>query len=397
MREPVAIRELEIHVSYPKKRRETEGISMISYVELISIVIIALLYLAILPIQLVIFPCSYYSICDVLYSKSLKKALGAATSRFLFILLLSFLFHHLGTANCVIVSAIGLGSFLCSWPSIYQYRLFDFFHSRIKFIYFSSCLLSVVFSVTCAYFSLNTFLPMLLENKAVYLLENTGINILYQLFGLCIPVGVRSLIDHNEESSPYMDNNTFAADLCMTYRKMHFEHKFIENYSYEIKRAADKYSFSYLLLETIILLELINRKSWYQQKIEYLACRYWPSYVISNNCTLGLAQISVINAKSYYKMSPYQYILKMLDPVESIDLCAYYLNSLLEDYSNNEYSFKTGVAGDCLDNLSDNDCLSLFIASKYICGCNVSMKKFTLVYMTIISTCHPLEFVRFVG
>lgn len=46
---------------------------MVSYSELVYSVLIAFLYLLILPFQLVIFPNTYYSVRDIIYSKSLKK------------------------------------------------------------------------------------------------------------------------------------------------------------------------------------------------------------------------------------------------------------------------------------------------------------------------------------
>ena len=144
------------------------------------------------------------------------------------------------------------------------------------------------------------------------------------------------------------------------------------------------------------MLELINRKSWFQQKIEYLACRFLPSYVIKHNCTLGLAQISVENAKHYYKMNPRNFLMKMLDIDESIELCAYYLRSLMEKYTQG-YRTEDYQDTDCTTHLSTEQKLSLYIASEYICGCNISLRKFTLVYMTIIEDCEPEISLKKVG
>ena len=70
--------------------------------------------------------------------------------------------------------------------------------------------------------------------------DNTGFNIIIQLLGMCIPVGVRSVIEYCEKSNPYMDCKTFAADLCMTYRKIKFEGNFVKDYFYEIDRASER-------------------------------------------------------------------------------------------------------------------------------------------------------------
>jgi len=359
--------------------------------DLIRILIIAVLYLCILPFQLVIFPSTYYSVRDVIYSKNMKNAVGASASRFLFIFCVCLLFSKLGFAKWIILSGIGVGSFLCSWPSIYHYQLFRFFDHALKLLYFFSCIFSIAFSIACAWFSLDTVIPMIFFNKSFFLLENTGVSFLSQIAGLCIPVGFRDILERHEYTNPYMDEATFSADLCMTYRKMIFEQHFVDEYFHEIADAAEKYHIDYKLLETIILLERINRKTWYRQKIEYLACRFIPSYVIKRNCTLGLAQISVNTASEFFAKSPRRYLLDMLKDEVSIELCAYHLNRLLERYNRRWFS-RHDIGGEYnTGDLNATDQLSLYIASNYVCGCNVSLRKFTLVYMTIISQSDPLN------
>ena len=47
---------------------------------------------------------------------------------------------------------------------------------------------------------------------------------------------------------------------CMTYRKIKFEGNFGKDYFYEIDRASERNGIQRELLETVLMLELINRK-----------------------------------------------------------------------------------------------------------------------------------------
>lgn len=363
---------------------------MVSVYDLIKACVIAVLYLAIIPFQKVIFPTGYYSVREILYNKDVQKAWLTSLSRLLFIAALSSLAAYFGFDKWMIMLGIGLGSFLCVWPSIYQYNLFCFWEHKIKFLYLVSCLMSVVYAIACSWFALYTLLPILLNQKSFFLLENAALSLIIQFVIILLPQGLRGLINYHEEDDPYMDASTFAADLAMTCRKMRFERRFINNYSKEIEKEAEKYGMNDELLRTIILLELVNRRNWYVRAAEHLGCRLFPNFVIKKNCSLGIAQISVSIAKSYYQTSPNRFLLDMLKPEESIALCAYRINELLYDFAEEKADIDDVCEEYSLDNLSANDRLSLYIASQYICGCNVSLRKFVLVYMTLIAQTDPI-------
>lgn len=363
---------------------------MISVDSLARVLCIAAVYLLILPFQLVIFPSNYFSVRDIIFSQNLKKASLAAASRFAFVFFTSWLCNVVGCSRNEVLWGFGIGSFLCSWPSIYHYQLFAFFKHGIKFCYFVSCVLSVVFTVVCTWFSVDTLIPMLTQGKEFFLLDNSAFNFIMQIIGMCIPFSVRKLLDHTELSNPYIDSETYTADLIMTQRKMWFEQKFCDQYFYEINSAADKYEIDDKFLETIILLERINRKSWYMQVAERVVCKYFPQIAIRNNMTLGVAQISVSVAHEYYQQAPTRFLEKMLRPEESIELCAYYLRELIDRYKRsgweNSDEWIDGIVG-----IDRQQRASLYIASQYLCGCNLSLRKFALVYMTLIAPFDPLE------
>lgn len=363
---------------------------VIAIESMVRILSISMAYLLVLPFQLVIFPSNYFSVRDIIFSRNAKKALGAAASRFVFVFFLSWICHALTCTSKEILWGFGIGSFLCAWPSIYHYQLFIFHKHAIKFWYFISCLASVMYAVICAWFAADTLIPMLTKGKEFFLLDNSAFNFIIQIIGLCIPLGIRKILEDTETSNPYMDCATFSADLIMTQRKMWFEQKFCDQYSYEISKAADKYMIDDKLLETILLLERINRKSWYMQLAERFVCKYFPQIAINQDMSLGIAQISVSIAKKYYQQAPTRFLKRMLRPEESIELCAFYLRELIDIYTKRGWeNSDEWIEGVC--EVDEEHKMSLFIASHYVCGCNLSLRKFALVYMTLIAPLHPLK------
>ena len=92
--------------------------------------------------------------------------------------------------------------------------------------------------------------------------------------------------------------------------------------------------------------------------------------------------------KSYFYEG--RFLKKMLKPEESIELCAFYLRGLIDTYINRGWANSDEwIEGIC--ELDDEHKLGLFIASHYVCGCNLSLRKFALVYMTLIAPFHSLK------
>ena len=359
---------------------------MIPFGILSRIIILAVVYLLLIPFQMVVFPTNYFSVREIIYDEDPHKALRAAACRLVFIAVLTLVCFFLKYEPSEVYWGVAIGSFLCVWPSIYHYQLFAFFHQRIKLFYFLSCVMSVVFTLACAWFSYTTLIPMIFSAKEFALLDNAGISFFWQLLGITTPFGIREVLERAEEGNPHMDAATFPADLIMTERKLWFERHFCEDYENELVTAAEKYNLSYELLTTIICLERINRKTWYMQQAERVVCRWFPNLAIKKNMSLGLAQISVAVAKRYYQQAPQRFLNKMLQPEESIMLCAFYLRELIDQFlDQGGWAEVPEVDGVCAE-LEIHDFLALFIASQYICGCNVSLKKYVLVYMTLLGS-----------
>ena len=371
------------------------NVGMFTQADVLQIILVALVYLFILPIQLVIFPSNYYSVRDVLYSQNKKKAHTVALTRALFIFAsIGFFSKIAGISNRTIIIGIGLGSFLCTWPSIYHYQLFLFWRNGIRGLYFLSCLLSVAFSTACAIFGTQILIPMLFNSLEPYLLTNDGISLILQLLGMVAPHWMREILIHFEQKNPYMDAATFDADLCLTYRKMFFERQWLGDYAYEISEAAHEYDVPFNFLEKVLLLEIINRKNLFRRAIEYFCCTCFPSLAMHRHMTVGLAQISLTIGQHYYRQAPKRFAKKMMKTEESIALCAYYLHDLITTFQSQgfqEYFFSEDEPMDYEDvtSLPLNTQLALYVASKYICGCNVSLKKFVLVYMLVLSEDAP--------
>lgn len=366
---------------------------MISTGDIVITICVSLIYLLIIPFQLIIFPMKYYSVKDIIYSSNIKKAKGAFVSRFVFILLICWILWILNKRNSVAVCGVTIGSFLCAWPSIYHYQLFACIKNKYKTLYLIACIVSVFFSWACAAFSMDILLPMIYEGKPFYLFDNNGLQILFEILSLLLPFGMRRIIKEEEQDNPYLVSDTLYADMYLTTRKIQFEEPFFSQYSYEIEEAAKKFRISPELLSIVIKLEKINRGAWRNRLSEQLAVRIIPKLLIRRNVTLGLAQISIKNAHGYFHVAPQRYIRDMLKPEISIELCAFVLRDLLDEYqsywpSDDDPFYDIYESKD----ESDNYKCALYIASNYICGANDVLKKYTLVYAQLIDDNAPVLF-----
>ena len=359
---------------------------MISFSSISASILVAIVYLLILPFQLVILPMHYYSVKDVVYSANKEKAIKALSSRFCFILLLCIISWIINSKDKSVVWGITIGSFLCPWPSIYHYQLFAFYKNKYKLIYFFSCVLSIFLSWATAYYIMTVLFPAIFESKHYFLLDNNGIKAIITILSYGGIIGFRKIITKEEHDNPYLVEDTFFADLYLTKEKILLEQRFFDQYEYDIEDSASKHGIDPDLLMKVVQLEKINRGIIYYKLLEKIAVRWIPSYLIKKDATIGLTQIRISSVKDYFHTSPRKYIAEMLKPEISIDLCAYTLKQLLDEYDEMDESLE-----DFYDDpdISEDFLLSVYIASRYVCGKKKILSKFILIYATIINDTAP--------
>ena len=287
------------------------------------------------------------------------------------------------------IYGVTMGSFFCTWPSIYQYQLFLFWKSKSRFLYFCSCIISILFSYVVAKLCMELLLPMLFDGKSNFFIDNGAFNLVISIFGFCSPFGIRNLLEKEGQENPYIDSDTYVADLCLTKRKIQFDRSFVKQYHYEILSSAKKFRLSAELLKTVIELERINRGSWYNRLIERVAVKFFAEYIIRKNATIGEAQISIMEAHSFFRKAPKLYLSEMLRPEISIDLCAFKLRELLDKYPQSCDIIYFSDYEDIYFELDDDMKLSIYIATEYTCGKKLSLRKFVLVYATVINETKP--------
>ena len=364
---------------------------MTSTIDIVITIAVSLFYLLIIPFQLVVFPMKYYSVKDVIYSGNLKKATGALITRFLFIFFVCLILWLIKKRDSTAIWGVTIGSILCTWPSIYQYQLYRFIKNKYKMLYFVACIVSVIYSWASAKISIQILLPVIFENKGFFLIDNSGISTIVTLFGFVMPTGVRKIIKEEDQDNPYLVGDTFAADMYLTRRKIQFEEAFFDQYRYEIDKIAEKYDISPALLTIVIQLEKINRGTWRHYISEKIMVRFFPNHLIKKNATLGLAQINIKTAHGFFHMAPSRYLKEMLIPEKSIELCAYILKDIIEEYSYYTPSHEDPFIDLYEDNaITDNYKCGLYIASTYICGISDVFKKYTLVYAELINEVAPV-------
>ncbi len=369
---------------------------MVNYESIVQTVVIALTYLFIIPFQLIIFPMNYYSVKESIYSSSIKKATKSILIRFIFIFLVCLVAKLLEIDKCSVIWGVTIGSFLCTWPSIYQYQLFIFWKNKSTFIYFVSCIISVLFSLGASVFAFKGILPVVFQESHFYLVENNGISLIFSIISISSPFGMRGLLNKEGQENPYIDSDTFLADLCFTKRKILFENRFEKEYEYEIYESAKKYNITPKLLTTIIQLERINRDILAIRLLEKICVKYLKWYLIKKNATLGVAQIDIKTAKDYFHAAPEKYLSQMLDVSTGIDLCAFRIRKILEAYDGIDIDNETYKQyEDLLDtnHTSLDQKLSIYLASEYVCNARLSLRKFVMIYATLIEeTCPSLSF-----
>jgi hypothetical protein len=299
------------------------------------------------------------------------------------IIIISIIFSKIASFSYTNIQiGVAIGSFLCVWPAIYVYDLLFFIKSKSKAQYFCGCLLSWVFSVLLVRFSCHIIIPALFENKGFFLVDNTGITIILFILSIMAPFG-SILFLRKLDNNPYFSADTFQYDLYITYQKMDFSSTRIIDYSNEIEQAAKHNHIPYEILHDALLLEYINRGTWYFRLIEKLVCSILPPLAIRLDVSVGIAQLKISTAKKLTNINSRSVIKQLLDPCKSIELCASYIRSLMNDFAEQCPTDNINYEMD-FNPCSLNDRACFYLASEYLCGKSIALKKYVLIYATIL-------------
>ena len=368
---------------------------LISERDILPITLVVVFYLMLCSFQMVVFPSNYFSVGDMLYYRKFRTALLATATRISIIWFLAIVlekcFFYTGVQ---VVIGISFGSFLCAWPSIYQYRLLYCLRNKTRALYFAACLSSVLFSCLVAYFSHVVLIPMIFESKEFFLLDNNAVMLMYSLLPYILPFGARALFVRAGEN-PYIDAETFAFDLHNSLQKINFERRFIKRYSFEIEKYAHENEISADLLKTVLLIEYTNRGSWLMRSMEKIVCCLFPAAGVAFDLSVGLAQIKISTAGRLMKCHPKKVAKLLLNDDENIRICARYLCELIRDYDDVELGILVDTDTEYhLQAIYDENALNkmkacLYIESSYLCGERINMRKYVFVYATILYNLAP--------
>lgn len=353
---------------------------MFVYSDFLQIGIISIIYISFLFAQRVVIPANYFSVRDVLYIQDVKKARLAIATRaliiFIIMLLFIWVFHW---NNRDVQLGIIWGSFLNLWPSFYLYRLYLPGKSKEKWRYLFSLIVSFGMTIAICRSCALLIFPMLFEKLELFMFENSGVGIIATICSLvCSKTAMQIGREINDD--PYLDDVTYRYDLHLTLRKMEFEKEFINDFANEIHKHSLECEIPEQLLTNILLVERVNRGTWVERFLERQICRFFPEYAIKKDFSIGMAQIKISTAHEVMKESKHILVHKLFDYDYSIKSCAQYIAYLFDQYwGDAEWQYYN-------NNIKGEDAIFMYIAQHYLCGDNVTQKKFMYVYMYAIST-----------
>ncbi|MFC6465453.1 hypothetical protein ACFP65_10790 [Marinilactibacillus sp. GCM10026970] len=279
---------------------------------------------------------SYTSIYDVLIFKNKKESVYSFVYRILIIVLINVISIYLGIPTIILYGSLILGSVLKVWPSIINNNLIFMPYTKNKTIALLRSLIYVLSTFVILLISEFVFLPILFEQDQYYITENSGIQILFSLASFIFAGTIELFFSGNKPEMKYLNIESFKQEVLILNTQLYLESEYIDMYNYEIQKYSNKYNISESLLRGILMLENVNRGSFFTKISERILCRLFPRWVIRTDRSIGIAQIKVSTAKELLKKSPEKFLSTMTNTDFSIKLCAKYLGQLVSESNNPE-------------------------------------------------------------
>lgn len=286
-----------------------------------------------------IFKQEYKSIYEVVYFDDMNKYWRMYVIRLVYMLFITIILNLFTTnKNHLLLLSIILGSFLQIWPSIVNYQLFSMKLSDFKRRYLLGCVIFLVLNILIQYINIYFLIPILFENKELYIFSNAGIQIITSLISYSVIGYINKyfLKDSNNRNNILLE--VFQVEKEVLQKNLEANSDYLKNFEYEIIEHARINQIEPSILYKILLLEYSFRGKYIFCVYEKFLVKYFKNYVIKNNMSIGLAQIKISTAKKILEQSPYIFIEKLLEPIFSIELCAKYLSTLKKQYEDSELS-----------------------------------------------------------
>ncbi len=311
----------------------------ISFMDLLIILIAGIFFRAASSMQKMLFGADYSTIYDVVVYRNTENFAKTYAFRLLLLIMICMLIDWITPdyRNLQrLVVGIGLGSFLQVWPAIVNYHLLRLPLRREKLAYLLGCISYIAVCVAAVWITFHLLFPLLREEKEVYLLNNSGVQIVMTLISYSFLGGFELLFSKEKRTRRYISIEGFEEEKKILQVQMEIESFYVDLYSNEIKKYSIQNGISERMLRGILILEFIHRGAFIIRTFESVVCKCMPMLAIKHDFTVGLGQIKISTAKNVLQESPLKFIHKLCETDFNIQVCARYIAKLSQEFMEQE-------------------------------------------------------------
>lgn len=186
------------------------------------------------------------------------------------------------------------------------------------------------------YFSDN-FLKKSLQGENIYILDNSAVALIINLFFLSFPTILDKIISKLYYSNYNMSINIFEEEVRLTIEKISFiQYYLLSLYKFEILKFSKKNNINPCLIFYLLCIENLNRGGKIYRKLEKIYCYFFYERAIKKYISVGISQIKISNIASILRQSPIMFKKNLFKPSFSINVMTLIIKKIFNEY--NDYS-----------------------------------------------------------
>lgn len=232
---------------------------------------------------------------------------------------------------------IGLGVFIVCflnvWPSIIQNQLFKLLKTGREVIILFGYLLFIGASVFVIVLTIRLFIPLLKGDITIYWLDNQAISFLSSLCLMALPIPVETLVAKYSRMVVVQTIDTFMEEIYILEHQLPMKNYRIEKNKYLIDEVARENDINAKLLESVLKLEIFYRGRIYNRLLEWFICKFFTKAAISNDISVGMAQIKISTAEQVLRQNANMFIQNICKDEFNIKVCGKLLKNLINQYN----------------------------------------------------------------
>lgn len=306
----------------------------ISLKEVLLIFITIFIFLFINSIHKIIFS-EYYSSISINkfnYEQNSNNQKSSFFLRLLLIIIETFVLSYFIELKLIMVG-FTISAFLIVWPPIVYFKLLMFPITIQKIIILSRYLLYILNVVATIFFTKNIILKSFLGEK-VFFFDNTGLNLMYNIFLLAFPFFIDYLIGKTYYINYDVNIDAFYEEVRLTVESVEMNKYYLAKYfKYEIKKYSKKYNINPRIIMYILCIEDIYRGYSLNRNLEKLYCHFFYKSAIEKDVSVGIAQIKISTFSKILKTSPLNFQRKIFNVGFSIKVLSLIIKDALDSYS----------------------------------------------------------------